>query len=108
MDLKKSKRLIWILAAVYWVFAIGIYGIAQEQFHYSEQVSPAPESSYVIGQIVDCYDLNSFCAEHLTECQTTNTSETINCYFYCHVSFLLKTFRNDNVNNDDDLHKLVI
>lgn len=57
MDLKKSKRLIWILAAVYWVFAIGIYGIAQEQFHYSEQVSPAPESSYVIGQIVDGMEL---------------------------------------------------
>ena len=57
MDLKKSKRLIWILAAIYWVFAIGIYGIAQEQFHYSMQVSDAPEGSYVIGQIVDGMEL---------------------------------------------------
>jgi len=41
-------------------------------------------------KVVDRYDLKSLCAEHLTECQTANTSETINCYFYCHVSFLLK------------------
>ena len=32
MDLKKSKRLLLILAAVYWVFVIGIYAIAYEQF----------------------------------------------------------------------------
>lgn len=57
MDLKKSKRLIWILAVVYWVFALGIYVIAQEQFHYSAQVSAAPEGSYVIGQVVDGMEL---------------------------------------------------
>ena len=57
MDLKKSKRLIWILAAIYWVFAVGVYGIAQEQFRYSQQASAAPEGSYVIGQIVDGMEL---------------------------------------------------
>ncbi len=35
-------------------------------------------------QIVDCYDLKTLSAKHLTESQTTNTTETVNCYFYCH------------------------
>ena len=40
-------------------------------------------------QIVDCYNLITFCSEHLSECQTTDTAKTINCYSYCHFSFLL-------------------
>ena len=40
------------------------------------------------GQVVDCYYLITFGLEHLTECETTNTAKTVNCYF-CHNS---KTF----------------
>ncbi len=35
-------------------------------------------------QIVDRDDLETLSAKHLTECQTTDTTETVNCYFYCH------------------------
>ena len=37
-------------------------------------------------KVVDCYYLISLCAKHLSECQTANTSESIDRYFYCHVS----------------------
>ena len=39
MDLKKSKQLIWILAGIYWVFAIGIFAIAFGQFNTMLQVA---------------------------------------------------------------------
>ena len=42
-----------------------------------------------IGQIVDRHNLIPFRSEHLSECQTADTSKTIDCYFYCHVQFLL-------------------
>ena len=34
-------------------------------------------------QVVDCYYFITFSLEHLTECETTNTAKTVNCYF-CH------------------------
>ena len=37
-----------------------------------------------ICQIVDCYDLISLSAEHLSESQTADTAKTIDCYFNCH------------------------
>ena len=36
-------------------------------------------------QVVDCYYFITFSLEHLTECETTNTAKTVNCYF-CHFS----------------------
>ncbi len=42
------------------------------------------------GQIVDCNDFISLGIEHLSESKTSNTAKTINCYSYCHFSFLLK------------------
>jgi hypothetical protein len=33
-------------------------------------------------QIVDRYYLITFCTKHLSECKTSNTSKTINRYFY--------------------------
>ena len=36
-------------------------------------------------EVVDCNNFITLSIEHLTECQTTNTTETINSYFYCHV-----------------------
>lgn len=53
MDLKKSKRLIIILAVIYWVFAIGIYAIAYEQFRFAEKCGDTPVAEVVIGEIVD-------------------------------------------------------
>ncbi len=53
MDLKKSKRLILILAAVYWLFAIGIYAVANDQFRYEAVTGAAPDGAYPIGEIVD-------------------------------------------------------
>ena len=53
MDLKKSKRLILILAVIYWVFAIGIYAIANEQFRYCAVTGEAPAGAFSIGEIVD-------------------------------------------------------
>ncbi len=35
-------------------------------------------------EVVDSYDLVTLCAEHLTERETTDTSETIDCNFNCH------------------------
>lgn len=53
MDLKKSKRLLAILAVVYWVFVGGIYAIANEQFRYASVTGDAPTAGYVIGEIID-------------------------------------------------------
>ena len=36
------------------------------------------------GQIVDCHDLVALGAEHLTESQTADSTETVNCNFNCH------------------------
>ena len=53
MNLKKSKRLIILLAVIYCVFSVGIYAIANEQFRYSAVTGNAPASEYIIGEIVD-------------------------------------------------------
>ena len=53
MDLKKSKRLIIILAVIYCVFAIGIYAIASEQFHFRAATGNTPGVEYIIGEFVD-------------------------------------------------------
>ena len=37
------------------------------------------------GEVVDCNNFITLSVEHLTECQTTNTTKTINSYFNCHV-----------------------
>ena len=34
-----------------------------------------------LGQVVDSNNLITLCAEHLTECETTNTAKTINSNF---------------------------
>lgn len=57
MDLKRSKRLLLILACIYWVFAVGIYAIANEQFHFSTVSEKASNPEYVIGEIVDGMEL---------------------------------------------------
>ena len=33
-------------------------------------------------KIVDCYNLITLSLKHLTESQTANTTESVNCYFY--------------------------
>jgi len=38
-----------------------------------------------VGQVVDSDDLIPFCAEHLTERETTDTAEAIDGNFYGHV-----------------------
>ena len=34
------------------------------------------------GKVVDCYNLITLCAEHLSECETTDAAKTVNCDFY--------------------------
>lgn len=53
MDFKKSKRLLAIMAVVYWIFVFCVYGIANEQFRYETVTGTAPTAGYVIGEIVD-------------------------------------------------------
>lgn len=53
MDTKTSKRLLIILAVIYWVFAIGIYAIAYEQFRYSPVNGKALTADSVIGEVLD-------------------------------------------------------
>ena len=36
-------------------------------------------------EIVDRNNIITLCIEHLSECKTTNTSKTVNSYFYCHL-----------------------
>lgn len=43
MDRKKSKRLLAKLAIFYWLLAILVYAIGQEQFHYQAVKSKAPD-----------------------------------------------------------------
>ena len=35
-------------------------------------------------KVVDSNNFVTFCTKHLSECKTTDTAETINCYSYCH------------------------
>ena len=57
MDLKKSKRLLLLAAAVYWLFAVGIFVIAGEQFRRADVTGDAPEAQLVVGELVDGMEL---------------------------------------------------
>ena len=41
-----------------------------------------------VGEVVDSDNVISLCSEHLTESQTTDAAETVDCNFYRHVFFL--------------------
>jgi len=53
MDMKKTKKLLGMLAACYWVLVVLIYLVAGEQFHYTQVTSSALSPIAVIGEIVD-------------------------------------------------------
>ncbi|MBQ8311600.1 MAG: ABC transporter permease [Clostridia bacterium] len=53
MDMKKSRKLLAVLAACYWALVLLIYLVAGEQFHYTAVKSEALSPSSVIGEIVD-------------------------------------------------------
>lgn len=53
MDFKKSKQLLIILAALYWIFAIGIYAIGYPQFRSESVTGSAPAADYIVGEMVD-------------------------------------------------------
>ena len=53
MDFKSMKRILLILTAVFWLFAIGIYAIANEQFRFSAVQGEAPAMEYAIGELTD-------------------------------------------------------
>lgn len=53
MDLRKSKNILIMAAVLYWVFVIGIYAIANEQFRYKTIEGEAPTLEFAIGEIVD-------------------------------------------------------
>ena len=46
-------------------------------------------------KIVDSYNLITLSAEHLSESKTTDTTETVNRNFYCHIEFLLNSLKRD-------------
>lgn len=53
MDLKKSRKLLAILAACYWVLALMIYLAAGDRFRYTVVASDALSASATIGELVD-------------------------------------------------------
>lgn len=53
MDFKSLKRILVILTAVFWIFAIGIYAIANEQFRYCAVEGEAPGMEFSIGELTD-------------------------------------------------------
>ena len=53
MDFKKSKKLLTLLAACYWMLVLVIYLVAGNQFHYTAVVSDALSASTTIGELVD-------------------------------------------------------
>ena len=53
MDWKKSKRLLVMLACVYWVMAVAIYAIGHEQFRYQRVTTASLSPAYHIGELVD-------------------------------------------------------
>lgn len=52
MDFKRSKRLMAIWAACYWILAVTIYLVAGQQFHYTAVTSDAL-SATTVGELVD-------------------------------------------------------
>ena len=53
MDFKKSKKLLAILAACYWVLVLVVYLVAGDQFYYTAVTSDALSASATIGELVD-------------------------------------------------------
>jgi len=53
MDFKRSKRLMAIWAACYWILAVTIYLVAGQQFHYSAVTSDALSATTTVGELVD-------------------------------------------------------
>lgn len=53
MNYKSLKRLLIILTVIFWIFAIGIYAIANQQFHYVAVQGKTPQMEYAIGEITD-------------------------------------------------------
>ena len=49
MDFKKSKRLMVIWAACYWILAATVYLVAGQQFHYTSVTSDALSATATIG-----------------------------------------------------------
>ena len=53
MDIVKAKRLLAAFFAIFWIFVIGIYLIANEQFRDSAETGYSPAIGYEIGEITD-------------------------------------------------------
>lgn len=53
MDFKRSKRLMAIWAACYWILAVTIYLVAGQQFHYTAVTSDALSATTTVGELVD-------------------------------------------------------
>lgn len=53
MDFKRSKRLMIIWAACYWILTVTIYLVAGQQFHYTAVTSDALSATTTVGELVD-------------------------------------------------------
>lgn len=53
MDFQRSKRLMAIWAACYWILAVTIYLVAGQQFHYTAVTSDALSATTTVGELVD-------------------------------------------------------
>ena len=53
MDFKRSKRLMAIWAACYWILAATVYLVAGQQFHYTAVTSDALSATTTVGELVD-------------------------------------------------------
>ena len=53
MDFKRSKRLMAIWAACYWLLAATVYLVAGQQFHYTAVTSDALSATTTVGELVD-------------------------------------------------------
>ena len=57
MNTMKSKRLLGVLAAIYWAIVVLVYLVAGEQFHRLPTISDELTASGVVGKIVDGMEL---------------------------------------------------
>lgn len=53
MDFQRSKRLMAIWAACYWILAVTIYLVAGQHFHYTAVTSDALSATTTVGELVD-------------------------------------------------------
>ena len=53
MDFQRSKRLMAIWAACYWILAVTIYLVAGQQVHYTAVTSDALSATTTVGELVD-------------------------------------------------------